>query len=89
MTPWRLTGLLYYFRLIHEAILSFAVDPITGKIDMDLINTGRSNTQRKLLSMIKNFVIDSINSTEGQGMNYANILGSFKETNKVQFIYFS
>ena len=45
-------------RLLHSATLAAATDPRTGRIDMDLINTGRSASSRdrtqQLIKEIKN-----------------------------------
>ena len=35
-------------RLIRSAIKDYATDPKTGKIDMNLVQTGKSVIQRKL-----------------------------------------
>jgi DNA replication licensing factor MCM4 len=40
-------------RLVREAMLSNAVDPLTGKIDMDLINTGKSSALRERQADLK------------------------------------
>lgn len=40
-------------RLVREALLSYAIDPLTGKIDMDLINTGKSSALRERQADLK------------------------------------
>ena len=49
-------------RLIREAMLSYAIDPLTGKIDMDLISTGKSSAlrerQAELKKHVKNMIIE-------------------------------
>lgn len=40
-------------RLIRSAIKEYATDPITGTIDMDLVQTGHSRAQRELLETFK------------------------------------
>lgn len=40
-------------RLVREALLSYAVDPLTGRIDMDLIVTGKSSALRERQSELK------------------------------------
>lgn len=49
-------------RLVREAMLSYAIDPLTGKIDMDLITTGKSSAlrerQAELRRQIKAMVLD-------------------------------
>lgn len=44
-------------RIVKEAILSFALDPNTGKIDMDLIATGRSSATRTLVNEIREHIL--------------------------------
>lgn len=49
-------------RLIREAMLSYAIDPLTGKIDMDLISTGKSSAlrerQAELKKQVKGMIIE-------------------------------
>lgn len=40
-------------RLVREALLSYAIDPLTGKIDMDLISTGKSSALRERQAELK------------------------------------
>jgi DNA replication licensing factor MCM4 len=40
-------------RLVREAMLSYAIDPLTGKIDMDLIATGKSSALRERQAELK------------------------------------
>lgn len=47
-------------RIVKEAILSFAMDPITGRIDMDLITTGKSNSYRQLVKEVEAQIIDHL-----------------------------
>lgn len=43
-------------RLVREALLSYAIDPLTGRIDMDLITTGKSAASRERLADLKRHV---------------------------------
>lgn len=47
-------------RLMNEAILSFAIDPLTGKIDMDLINIGKSSAYREYTNSVKDAILDQL-----------------------------
>ncbi|ELQ73848.1 DNA replication licensing factor, MCM4 component [Trachipleistophora hominis] len=40
-------------RLIKESMLMYAIDPLTGKLDIDLVMAGRSAGQRKMLEELK------------------------------------
>jgi DNA replication licensing factor MCM4 len=44
-------------RLIRSAIKEYATDPLTGKIDMELITTGLSNLQRRARSDLRREVV--------------------------------
>jgi DNA replication licensing factor MCM4 len=48
-------------RLVRETLLSYAIDPLTGKIDMDLINTGKSGAAREKVDQIKSIILDILN----------------------------
>lgn len=48
-------------RLVREALLTYAIDPLTGKIDMDLINTGKSGALREKMEHIKSIIVDILN----------------------------
>ena len=43
-------------RLMREALLTYAIDPLTGKIDIDLITTGKSNALREQMAALKQAV---------------------------------
>lgn len=45
------------FRLIREASKSSATDPTTGLIDLDLINTGKGQAQRKMAGDLKREIL--------------------------------
>lgn len=54
-------------RLIRSAIKEYAMDPITGTIDMDLVQTGTSSAQRKLQSDLKTRILSLVDSSLGEG----------------------
>lgn len=49
-------------RLIRDAMLTNAIDPLTGKIDMDLITTGKSSALRERQADLKKHVRSLISS---------------------------
>ncbi|KAK9456869.1 MCM2/3/5 family-domain-containing protein [Dipodascopsis uninucleata] len=68
-------------RLIRSAIKDYATDPITGRIDMDLIQTGTSAAQRKLRSDLRKEILhelDSLASTAGT-IRYMDLLRTMNE----------
>ena len=53
-------------RLIRSAIKEYATDPVTGKIDMELITTGLSTHQRRVRSDLRREVVRLVeNMTSG------------------------
>lgn len=44
--------------------MTYAVDPLTGKIDMDMINTGKSSALREQQGLLKRTIMDIL-STRG------------------------
>jgi DNA replication licensing factor MCM4 len=44
-------------RIVRESLLMYAVDPATGKIDMDMVISGRSASRNKLLEDLKAAVL--------------------------------
>jgi DNA replication licensing factor MCM4 len=49
-------------RLIRSAIKEYATDPVTGKIDMELITTGLSTHQRRVRSDLRREVVRLVES---------------------------
>ena len=74
-------------RLVREALLSYAIDPLTGKIDMDLINTGKSGAIREKVDQIKNIVLDILNK-KSHTAEYTSLLADVKSAaGMVHFIF--
>ncbi|KAK9447482.1 MCM2/3/5 family-domain-containing protein [Limtongia smithiae] len=71
-------------RLIRSAIKEYATDPITGRIDMDLIQTGTSAAQRRMRADLKREVLVALETalrTTGNGsVRYSDLLRSMNET---------
>ncbi|CAD8175634.1 unnamed protein product [Paramecium octaurelia] len=61
-------------KLMETAMKKAALDPITGKIDMDLLATGRSNASRELVSKfiveITNLIKANLSDYRGQGVRF-------------------
>ncbi len=47
-------------RLIKESLLLYAIDPVTGKIDMDMVITGQSARKMKLLDDLRKEIMKNI-----------------------------
>lgn len=54
-------------RLIREAAKSSATDPVTGLIDLDLINTGRGTHARKVEGDLRKEFLNLLDSLGGSG----------------------
>lgn len=57
-------------RLIKSAIKDYATDPITGKIDMDLIQTGQSSAQRRLKEDLSKTVFEILEQYPGEVISF-------------------
>lgn len=66
------------FRLVKEALHSYAIDPLTGKIDMDLINTGKSSVWRENMQELKRQLRVFIQGTEKKIMDMQTLVSIFK-----------
>lgn len=44
-------------RIVKESLLMYAIDPLTGKIDMDIVMSGKSTYRKKLLDNLKNSIL--------------------------------
>ncbi|WEL38097.1 minichromosome maintenance P-loop domain-containing protein [Encephalitozoon hellem] len=44
-------------RIIRESLLMYAIDPSTGKVDMDMVITGRSTSRNKMLESLKDAIL--------------------------------
>jgi DNA replication licensing factor MCM4 len=44
-------------RIVKESLLMYAIDPLTGKIDMDLVISGRSSAKRRMVDDLKKEIL--------------------------------
>lgn len=54
------------------------MDPLTGKIDMDLITTGRSHAFRQMVSDCKLRLLEALNAAAAKSMPIASFINSQK-----------
>lgn len=57
-------------RLVRDAMLSNAIDPLTGKIDMDLINTGKSSALRERQAELKRHIKALLASRQSPSLDF-------------------
>lgn len=65
-------------RLVKEALHSYAIDPLTGKIDMDLINTGKSSVWRENMQELKRQLRFFIEGADRKIMDIQSLVTNFK-----------
>jgi len=66
-------------RLLREAIKQYAWDPETGKIDMDLINTGQGTHERRILEDIGNALQELLRKKGGARTSWRTLLLELNE----------
>lgn len=72
-------------RLMREAIRASATDPVTGLIDIDLLNTGAGQQQRKLHADLKREITSLIDAlSAGRSLRWTDALSQLNEQSNVQ-----
>ncbi|ODV96758.1 hypothetical protein PACTADRAFT_48572 [Pachysolen tannophilus NRRL Y-2460] len=66
-------------RLMKSAIKDYATDPITGRIDMDLVQTGQSSAQRKLKEDLSKQVYSIIENDSSDNISYSDLMKKINE----------
>ncbi|KAG4098872.1 MCM-domain-containing protein [Neocallimastix lanati (nom. inval.)] len=79
------------YRLIRTAMQSSAIDPVTGRIDMDLINTGFSSRRRSQNAQLQKQLLEIINSIEKPSIRLSELHRIFNNdgaetTSDIEFI---
>jgi DNA replication licensing factor MCM4 len=70
-------------RLIREAIRESATDPITGQIDLDLINTGAGQQQRRVAGDLKRAITQLIDASGNRGLRWSEALKKLEEQSSI------
>lgn len=69
--------------LIKSAILSYALDPLTGRIDMDLITTGKSSAARERTAELKKQVRSTLGSRSLAPVSVSALLREMNERSSI------
>ncbi|ODV82788.1 hypothetical protein CANARDRAFT_204553 [[Candida] arabinofermentans NRRL YB-2248] len=71
-------------RLIKSAIKDYATDPLTGRIDMDLVQTGQTSAERRLKEDLTKQLLELVKAHEE--IAYDNLMAKINEqsSNKVE-----
>ena len=70
-------------RLIREALLSYAIDPLTGKIDMDLITTGKSSAVRERTADLKRHVKSFLSDRSAGAIDFNSMLSELNSHSSI------
>ncbi|OIR57021.1 MAG: DNA replication licensing factor Mcm4 [Amphiamblys sp. WSBS2006] len=68
-------------RLLKGAILSYATDPTTGKIDMDIISTGRSRANRDQEELLKKAIVSVLEKKKGKPLSFKDLQATLQAPN--------
>ncbi|ORX52118.1 MCM-domain-containing protein [Piromyces finnis] len=74
------------YRLIRTAMQSSAIDPVTGRIDMDLINTGFSSRRRSQNANLQKQLLEIINSIDKPSVRLSELHRIFNEDGAAEAI---
>jgi DNA replication licensing factor MCM4 len=66
-------------RLIRSAIKDYATDPKTGKIDMNLVQTGKSVIQRKLQEDLSREIMNVLKDQTSDSMSFNELIKQINE----------
>lgn len=66
-------------RLIKSAIKDYATDPITGRIDMDMVQTGTTTAQRRMQEDLANEVLGLLDDSNNQQLRFTELVTKLNE----------
>lgn len=72
-------------RLIRSAMMSYAIDPLTGKIDIDLINTGRSAAFRERQAEIKKLIRKCLSDSTQSSINFESLFSQLSSNSSIVY----
>lgn len=70
-------------RLIKSAIKDYAMDPTTGKIDMDLVQTGHSAAERRLKEDLSKNVFKFLEQMDAERITFMQLVGEFNKQSQI------
>jgi DNA replication licensing factor MCM4 len=70
-------------RLIKSALRESATDPLTGQIDLDLINTGAGSTTRKIRGDLKREILALVDSAGRTGLRWTAAIKAIENQSSV------
>lgn len=85
----KLFFILFKFSLHREALRQSAVDPTTGKVDVNILAAGMSATSRKMVQHVAEAVSGHLENSKGVSLSMKNLFATLKQTDKVCLPLFS
>lgn len=70
-------------RLIRDAMLSYAIDPLTGRIDMDLVTTGKSSALRERQAELKRQVKSMLTTKGHTSIEFSTLLAEMNAQSSI------
>lgn len=67
-------------RIIKDSLHIYAVDPVTGRIDMELLHTGKTTAALKMEEELKEHIVKTV----GKGSTVKDLLEALSRTGRVQ-----
>ncbi|EPB73239.1 MCM2/3/5 family protein [Ancylostoma ceylanicum] len=69
--------------LYREALKQSAVDPVTGKVDVNILAAGMSATSRKMVQQVADAIAGHLDSTKGVNISAKNLFMALRQTDKM------
>lgn len=66
-------------RLIKSAIKDYATDPITGRIDMDMVQTGTTSAQRRMQEDLSHELLSLLDDSPNQQLRFNELVAKLNE----------
>ncbi|KAK6726790.1 hypothetical protein RB195_004852 [Necator americanus] len=70
------------YNLYREALKQSAVDPVTGKVDVNILAAGMSATSRKIVQQVADAIAEHLDSTKGVNISAKNLFMALRQADK-------
>ncbi|VDL71979.1 unnamed protein product [Nippostrongylus brasiliensis] len=70
------------YNLYREALKQSAVDPVTGKVDVNILAAGMSATSRKMVQQVAEAIAGHLDSSKGVNLSAKNLFMALRQTDK-------
>ncbi|VDM71533.1 unnamed protein product [Strongylus vulgaris] len=69
--------------LYREALKQSAVDPVTGKVDVNILAAGMSATSRKMVQQVADAIASHLDSTKGVNISAKSLFMALRQKDKM------